>query len=127
MDKKSMNKKWRIFLIILLFVFVSCVIGVIGNIFKENGQKMGARSSGDDYSHWFHLSGTVLEKTSDTLLVELNDQEDSILFFDTTEVSLDCTNCKEDLKQVSEGDTIKYYFFKYNIDGGTVKIDKIVK
>ena len=42
-------------------------------------------------------------------------------------VSLDCTKCKGDLEQVSEGNVIKFYFFKYNIDGETVKIERIVR
>ena len=60
-------------------------------------------------------------------LIELNEKEESSLFFDTTKVSLDCTKCKGDLEQVSEGNVIKFYFFKYNIDGETVKIERIVK
>ena len=122
-----MGKKRYIFLMVLLFVIVLIMLCVKGNVLKETGQKMELCSSGDDNSHWFHLSGSVVEKTSDTLLVELNDKKESILFFDTTEVSLDCTKCKEDLGQVSEGDVIKFYFFKYNIDGKTVKIERIVK
>lgn len=102
------------------------MLGVKGNIIEENRQNMKLRS-GDDNSHWFHLSGIVVEKTFDTLLVELNDNGESNPFFDMTEVSLDCTKCKADLEQVSEGDDIKFYFFKYNIDGGTVKIERIVK
>ena len=54
-------------------------------------------------------------------------KEESSLFFDTTKVSLDCTKCKGDLEQVSEGNVIKFYFFKYNIDGETVKIERIVR
>ena len=38
-----------------------------------------------------------------------------------------CTKCKGDLEQVSEGNVIKFYFFKYNIDGETVKIERIVR
>ena len=60
-------------------------------------------------------------------LIELNEKEESSLFFDTTKVSLDCTKCKGDLEQVSEGNVIKFYFFKYNVDGETVKIERIVK
>ena len=60
-------------------------------------------------------------------LIELNEKEESSLFFDTTKVSLDCTKCKGDLEQVSEGNVIKFYFFKYNIDGETVKIERIVR
>ena len=41
--------------------------------------------------------GVVVEKTFDTLLIELNEKEESSLFFDTTKVSLDCTKCKGDL------------------------------
>ena len=74
---------------------------------------MELRSSGDDNSHWFHLSGVVVEKTFDTLLIELNEKEESSLFFDTTKVSLDCTKCKGDLEQVSEGNVIKFYFFNF--------------
>ena len=85
------------------------------------------RASADDNTHWFHLSGGVVEKTFDTLLIELNEKEESSLFFDTTKVSLDCTKCKGDLEQVSEGNVIKFYFFKYNIDGETVKIERIVR
>ena len=49
------------------------------------------------------------------------------MIIDTTKVSLDCTKCKGDLEQVSEGNVIKFYFFKYNIDGETVKIERIVR
>ncbi len=35
--------------------------------------------------------GIVSEKTLNTLLIELNEKEESSLFFDTTKVSLDCT------------------------------------
>ena len=118
-----MDKKRLILLIILLLAIVLIVLGVKGNVFKENRQNMELRSSGDDNSHWFHLSGVVVEKTFDTLLIELNEKEESSLFFDTTKVSLDCTKCKGDLEQVSEGNVIKFYFFKYNIDGETVKIE----
>ena len=111
-----MDKKRLILLIILLLAIVLIVLGVKGNVFKENRQNMELRSSGDDNSHWFH-----------TLLIELNEKEESSLFFDTTKVSLDCTKCKGDLEQVSEGNVIKFYFFKYNIDGETVKIERIVR
>ena len=107
-----MDKKRLILLIILLLAIVLIVLGVKGNVFKENRQNMELRSSGDDNSHWFHLSGVVVEKTFDTLLIELNEKEESSLFFDTTKVSLDCTKCKGDLEQVSEGNVIKFYFFK---------------
>ena len=117
-----MDKKRLILLIILLLAIVLIVPGVKGNVFN-----MELRSSGDDNSHWFHLSGVVVEKTFDTLLIELNEKEESSLFFDTTKVSLDCTKCKGDLEQVSEGNVIKFYFFKYNIDGETVKIERIVR
>ena len=99
-----MDKKRLILLIILLLAIVLIVLGVKGNVFKENRQK-----------------------TFDTLLIELNEKEESSLFFDTTKVSLDCTKCKGDLEQVSEGNVIKFYFFKYNIDGETVKIERIVR
>ena len=111
-----MDKKRLILLIILLLAIVLIVLGVKGNVFKENRQNMELRSSGDD-----------VEKTFDTLLIELNEKEESSLFFDTTKVSLDCTKCKGDLEQVSEGNVIKFYFFKYNIDGETVKIERIVR
>ena len=88
---------------------------------------MNLHSGGDDNSHWSHLTGIVFDKTSDTLLIELNDTDESISFFDTSKVSLDCTKCKKDLEQISEGDVIKFYFFKYNIDNGTVKAESIVK
>ena len=39
------------------------MLGVKGNVFKENRQNMELRSSGDDNAHWFHLSGVVVEKT----------------------------------------------------------------
>ena len=108
-----MDKKRLILLIILLLAIVLIVLGVKGNVFKENRQNMELRSSGDDNSHWFHLSGVVVEKTFDTLLIELNEKEESSLFFDTTKVSLDCTKCKGDLEQVSEGNVIKFYFFNF--------------
>ena len=53
-----MDKKRLILLIILLLAIVLIVLGVKGNVFKENRQNMELRSSGDDNSHWFHLSGT---------------------------------------------------------------------
>ena len=90
-----MDKKRLILLIILLLAIVLIVLGVKGNVFKENRQNM--------------------------------EKEESSLFFDTTKVSLDCTKCKGDLEQVSEGNVIKFYFFKYNIDGETVKIERIVR
>ena len=65
-----MDKKRLILLIILLLAIVLIVLGVKGNVFKENRQNMELRSSGDDNSHWFHLSGVVVEKTFDTLLIE---------------------------------------------------------
>ena len=52
-----MDKKRLILLIILLLAIVLIVLGVKGNVFKENRQNMELRSSGDDNSHWFHLSG----------------------------------------------------------------------
>ena len=33
-----------------------------------------------------------------------------VYFLYTTKVSLDCTKCKVDLEQVSEGNVIKFYF-----------------
>ena len=72
-----MDKKRLILLIILLLAIVLIVLGVKGNVFKENRQNMELRSSGDDNSHWFHLSGVVVEKTFDTLLIELNEKEES--------------------------------------------------
>ena len=65
-----MDKKRLILLIILLLAIVLIVLGVKGNVFKENRQNMELRSSGDDN---------------------------------------------------------KFYFFKYNIDGETVKIERIVR
>lgn len=94
--------------------------------FEVNHQNKEQLYSGDDYSHWFHLSGIVVEKTSDTLLVELTDEKESARFFDTTEVSLDCTRCKNELENISKGEAIRFYFFKGNIADGTVKAEKIV-
>ena len=75
-----MDKKRLILLIILLLAIVLIVLGVKGNVFKENRQNMELRSSGDDNSHWFHLSGGVVEKTFDTLLIELNEKEEVVYF-----------------------------------------------
>lgn len=75
-----MDKKRLILLIILLLAIVLIVLGVKGNVFKENRQNMELRSSGDDNSHWFHLSGVVVEKTFDTLLIELNEKEEVVYF-----------------------------------------------
>ncbi len=47
-----MDKKRLILLIILLLAIVLIVLGVKGNVFKENRQNMELRSSGDDNSHW---------------------------------------------------------------------------
>ncbi|HEY9574184.1 MAG TPA: hypothetical protein VIR32_01455 [Lachnospiraceae bacterium] len=90
-----MDKKRYILLILLLFVIVLIVFDVKGNVHKETNQKKELCSGGDDNSHWFHLSGSVVGKTFDTLFVELNDRKESSLFFDTTEISLDCTKCKK--------------------------------
>lgn len=120
-----MDKKRGIVLSILLLAIVLIVLGVKGNTLKENRQNMELRFSGDDNSHWFHLSGIVVEKSFDTLLIKLDDKEESSRFFNVTEIRLDCTKCKEDLEQVSKGDVIKFYFFKWNIDGETVKIERI--
>ena len=46
-----MDKKRLILLIILLLAIVLIVLGVKGNVFKENRQNMELRSSGDDNSH----------------------------------------------------------------------------
>lgn len=43
-----MDKKRLILLIILLLAIVLIVLGVKGNVFKENRQNMELRSSGDD-------------------------------------------------------------------------------
>lgn len=102
------------------------VLGIKEIIFKGNCQNMKLCSTGDDNSHWFHLTGIVVEKYSNILLVELNNSEESDLFFATTEVRLDCIKCKDDLEQVSEGNIIRFYFFKYNIDGETIKIEKLL-
>ena len=45
-----MDKKRLILLIILLLAIVLIVLGVKGNVFKENRQNMELRSSGDDNS-----------------------------------------------------------------------------
>ena len=42
-------------------------------------------------------------------------------------VYLDCTKCNEELDLISNGDFVRFYFFKYNIDEETVKIEKITK
>lgn len=122
-----MDKKRRFLLIISLLILIFIMLGIKWSITEENSQVMNLHSGGDDNSHWFHLTGIVFDKTSDTLLIELNDTDESISFFDTSKVSLDCTKCKKDLEQISEGDVIKFYFFKYNIDNGTVKAESIVK
>ena len=36
----------------MLKIIVLIVLGVKGNVFKENRQNMELRSSGDDNSHW---------------------------------------------------------------------------
>ncbi len=121
-----MRKNFKQF-VSFLVVFIMCILLVALVSVSENCKNIKLRSSGDENSHWFHLDGIVVEKNFDKLLVELNDREESDLFFDTTEVSIDCTRCKGDLGQVSKGDVIKFYFFKDNVDGGTVKVEKIVK
>lgn len=113
----------------LVFIFLSIsiliVLTVRGCLFQENHQGMGQLYSGDDYSHWFHLRGIVLEKTT-TLLVRLMDEKESTLFFDKTEVSLDCTKCETEVKNVSKGDIIQFYFFKQHADNGIVKVEKVI-
>ena len=122
-----MNKKRGIILIILLNVLVFSVLGSAIYNLKEYYQHMASLTYGGESSYRYHLCGIVLEKTSDTLLVELIDKEESSHFFDTMTISLDCTKCKKDLKQVSEGDSIIFCFFKSNIDGETVTISEIMK
>ena len=114
------NRNSRIISIIL------CVILCI-SLWHSTKQNLASLTSGGESSYRYHLCGIVLEKTSDTLLVELTDKEESSHFFDTMTISLDCTKCKKDLKQVSEGDSIIFCFFKSNIDGETVTISEIMK
>ena len=52
-----MDKKRLILLIILLLAIVLIVLGVKGNVFKENRQNMELRSSGDDS---FFQAGTPI-------------------------------------------------------------------
>lgn len=119
-----MNKKR--YLLILLLIIIAVIVGIKVNLSRKDDQDMGSLSSGGDGSHWFHLNGTIEEKTSDTLWVKLDDtNDDNSFFFEGTEVGLDCSECKNDFAHVSEGDDIIFYFFKSNIDGQTVKIEKI--
>lgn len=109
-----MNKKR--YLLILLLIIIAVIVGIKVNLSRKNDQDMGLLSSGGDGSHWFHLNGTIEEKTSDTLWVKMDDtNDDNSFFFEGTEVGLDCSEC----------DDIIFYFFKSNIDGQTVKIEKI--
>ncbi len=50
-----------------------------------------------------------------------------VYFLIRQKVSLDCTKCKGDLEQVSKEMLLNFIFFKYNIDGETVKIERIVR
>ncbi|MFN2926432.1 hypothetical protein ACKX2L_05855 [Lachnospiraceae bacterium YH-ros2228] len=120
-----MNKK-SFLVLIFLSISILIVLTVRGCLFQENHQGMGQLYSGDDYSHWFHLRGIVLEKTSNTLLVRLMDEKESTLFFDKTEVSLDCTKCETEVKNVSKGDIIQFYFFKQHAGNGIVKVEKVI-
>ncbi|WP_455720000.1 hypothetical protein [Agathobacter sp.] len=119
-----MNKKR--YLLILLLIIIAVIVGIKVNLSRKNNQDMGSLTSGGEGSYWFHLNETIEEKTSNALLVKLNDtNDDNSFFFADTEVGLDCSECKNDFAHVSEGDNITFYFFKSNIDGQTVKIEKI--
>ena len=118
MDKK----RWVLILLTIIILIISIMFVIKANFSSEDDQDMKYLSSGGEGAYWFHLSGTVEEKSLDTLLVKLDESDD---FFEDMEVSLDCSQCKTDFAKVSEGDSITFYFFKSNINGQTVKIEKI--
>lgn len=104
---------------ILFLTFVFVLIGITTKIYKES-RNVQLYSGGDDNTHLSHLSGVVAKKEVDFLLVELTDTDES------EEVYLDCTRCKSDFEKVSEGDAIKFYYFKYNVSSESIKVENIV-
>lgn len=121
-----MNKKRRVWLIVLLSLAVLVALGATGIILKVKRDKYNeSLTVGGEYDHWTHLNGTVIRKFSVTvLLVELND-ENGGEYFDENQIILECFNCVNDAMKVSEGDAITFHFFADLIDGDTVEVSRL--
>ena len=111
-------KKRRFYFVGLIFIITLVLIGIKIKIDKKNVKIMNSREVG---------GGVVKEREFNTLIVELDDTDESNYFFDMKEIRLNCSGCKSGLETVSEGTIInKFYFFKWNIDGADVIVEDIV-
>ena len=120
-------KKRRFYFVGLIFIITLVLIGIKIKIDKENIKIMNSREVGGEDDIMYHLSGVVKEREFNTLIVELDDTDESNYFFDMKEIRLNCSGCKSGLETVSEGTIInKFYFFKWNIDGADVIVEDIV-
>lgn len=122
-----MVKKRRFYFVWFIFIITLVLIGIKIKIDKENIKIMNSREVGGEDDIMYHLSGGVKEREFNTLIVELDDTDESNYFFDRQAIRLNCSGCKSDLETVSEGTIInKFYFFKWNIDGADVIVEDVV-
>ena len=120
-------KKRRFYFVGLIFIITLVLIGIKIKIDKKNVKIMNSREVGGEDDIMYHLSGVVKEREFNTLIVELDDTDESNYFFDMKEIRLNCSGCKSGLETVSEGTIInKFYFFKWNIDGADLIFEDIV-
>lgn len=111
------------------YIFITIVLVSILVCFMYNNERnkdMLSLSSGDDNSHWYHSIGIILKKDSSTLTIKIRDNEENVFFKNEKEILLFCEKCKSDLEHIQTGDTIKFYFFKHNVDETGVKVEKIL-
>lgn len=116
-----MIKKTLKIIIFILLIILICML-----IYKYKNENSMDLVSGDNGDHWFHLRGTILEKKDDTLLVELDKSTENTKFFNSEQISLDCSKYSVSLDSFFVDDNIIFYFFKYNIDENNVKVEKII-
>ena len=104
-------KKRRFYFVGLIFIITLVLIGIKIKIDKKNVKIMNSREVGGEDDIMYHLSGVVKEREFNTLIVELDDTDESNYFFDMKEIRLNCSGCKSGLETVSEGTIINKFYF----------------
>ncbi len=112
-----------------IFIITSIIIGVIFSVLyikkKDNDNEL---MSGGLNTHMYHCEGVISEKSDELkmITVELDSMksQNHSFNFNSSKVQLDYSEVQY-MDEVNVGNTIIFYFFKWNIKDTNIKVQNI--
>lgn len=113
-----MDKK----MFIIMLIIILCVIFYVSYI-KKNDKEL---ISGGTNTHMYHCEGIISEKSDKfrVITVDLDPVKLQNQLFNSSKVQLDYSKAQH-IDEVNVGDTIIFYFFKWDIKNTNIKVQNI--